>query len=69
MVVSVIAIILKTGLGYLLIFGIGGLPALGVRGAAIGYNLWLDISVHSDYNPGLQVENSSGSQSHYFLPI
>ena len=34
-VVSVIAIILKTGLGYLLIFGIGGLPALGVRGAAI----------------------------------
>ena len=35
-VVSVIAIILKTGLGYLLIFGIGGLPALGVRGAAIG---------------------------------
>ena len=35
-IVSVIAIILKTGLGYLLIFGIGGLPALGVRGAAIG---------------------------------
>lgn len=35
-VVSVIAIILKTGIGYLLIFGIGGLPALGVRGAAIG---------------------------------
>jgi putative MATE family efflux protein len=35
-VVSVIAIVLKTSLGYLLIFGIGGLPALGVRGAAIG---------------------------------
>ncbi len=35
-VVSAIAIVLKTGLGYLLIFGIGGLPALGVRGAAIG---------------------------------
>ena len=35
-IVSVIAIILKTVLGYLLIFGIGGLPALGVRGAAIG---------------------------------
>lgn len=35
-VVSVIAIVLKTGLGYLLIFGIGGFPALGVRGAAIG---------------------------------
>jgi len=35
-VVSVIAIILKTGLGYLLIFGVGGLPVLGVRGAAIG---------------------------------
>ncbi len=34
-VVSVIAIILKTLLGYLLIFGIGGLPALGVRGAAV----------------------------------
>jgi len=34
--VSVIAIILKTILGYLLSFGIGGLPALGVRGAAIG---------------------------------
>ncbi|MGE5249105.1 MAG: MATE family efflux transporter [Bacteroidota bacterium] len=27
---------LKTGLGYLLIFGIGRLPALGVRGAALG---------------------------------
>ena len=35
-IVSVIAIVLKTSLGYLLIFGIGGLPALGVRGAAIG---------------------------------
>ena len=32
--ISVSALILKTGLGYLLIFGIGGLPALGVRGAA-----------------------------------
>jgi len=35
-IVSVIAIVLKTSLGYLLIFGIGGFPALGVRGAAIG---------------------------------
>jgi len=35
-IVSVVAIVLKTSLGYLLIFGIGGLPALGVRGAAIG---------------------------------
>ncbi|MBT3337560.1 MAG: MATE family efflux transporter [Anaerolineae bacterium] len=34
-VVSVIALILKSILSYLLIFGIGGLPALGVRGAAI----------------------------------
>jgi putative MATE family efflux protein len=34
--VSVIGIVLKTILGYLLIFGIGGLPALGVPGAAIG---------------------------------
>jgi putative MATE family efflux protein len=36
MVVSVSGILLKTILGYVLIFGIGGLPALGVRGAAIG---------------------------------
>lgn len=34
--VSVLALALKTGIAYLLIFGIGGLPALGVRGAAIG---------------------------------
>jgi putative MATE family efflux protein len=34
--VSVISLLLKTGISYLLIFGIGGLPALGVRGAAIG---------------------------------
>jgi putative MATE family efflux protein len=35
-VVSMIAIVLKAGLSYLLIFGIGVFPALGVRGAAIG---------------------------------
>jgi putative MATE family efflux protein len=34
-VVSVVALILKSILSYMLIFGIGGLPALGVRGAAI----------------------------------
>jgi putative MATE family efflux protein len=34
--VSLLALILKTSIAYLLIFGIGGLPALGVRGAAIG---------------------------------
>jgi len=36
MIVSVCALILKTVLGYSLIFGHFGLPALGVRGAAIG---------------------------------
>jgi putative MATE family efflux protein len=35
-VATVFALIFKTILGYALIFGIGGLPALGVRGAAIG---------------------------------
>jgi len=35
-VVSVLALILKTAIAYLLIFGVGGLPALGVRGAAVG---------------------------------
>jgi putative MATE family efflux protein len=35
-VATVSALIFKTILGYGLIFGIGGLPALGVRGAAFG---------------------------------
>jgi putative MATE family efflux protein len=35
-IASTIALVFKTILGYLLIFGIGGFPALGVRGAAIG---------------------------------
>ena len=35
-VVSVLALIIKTSIAYLLIFGIGDLPALGVRGAAVG---------------------------------
>ncbi|RPJ17943.1 MAG: MATE family efflux transporter [Chloroflexi bacterium] len=35
-VVAVLALIIKTILAYLLIFGLAGLPALGVRGAAIG---------------------------------
>ena len=35
-IVSVLALILKTTIAYLLIFGVGGLPALGVRGAAVG---------------------------------
>ncbi len=34
MVVSLIALSLKTGLGYILIFGLFGAPALGVEGAA-----------------------------------
>ena len=35
-VATVCALIFKTTMGYLLIFGVGGLPALGVTGAAIG---------------------------------
>jgi len=35
-IATITALIFKTILGYSLIFGIGGLPALGVRGAAIG---------------------------------
>jgi putative MATE family efflux protein len=35
-IVSVISLVLKTAIGYTLIFGHFGLPALGVRGAAIG---------------------------------
>jgi len=35
-IATVVALVFKTILGYGLIFGIAGLPALGVRGAAIG---------------------------------
>jgi putative MATE family efflux protein len=35
-IATVAALLFKTLLGYALIFGIGGLPALGVEGAAIG---------------------------------
>lgn len=35
-IATVAALLFKTLLGYALIFGIGGLPALGVKGAAIG---------------------------------
>jgi len=35
-IAATVALVFKTILGYLLIFGVGGLPALGVRGAAIG---------------------------------
>src|SRR6266542_1830170 len=38
-IVAVLAIVLKTILAYLFIFGIGGLPALGVRGAALGTSI------------------------------
>ena len=38
-IVSVLALALKTCVAYLLIFGVGGLPALGVRGAAIGTSI------------------------------
>jgi putative MATE family efflux protein len=36
MIVAVLALALKTILAYLFIFGVAGLPALGVRGAALG---------------------------------
>jgi len=36
MIVAGISLMIKTIIGYLLIFGVAGLPALGVRGAAIG---------------------------------
>lgn len=35
-IATITAVIFKTVLGYMLIFGVAGLPALGVRGAAIG---------------------------------
>jgi putative MATE family efflux protein len=35
-IVAILSLALKTVLAYLFIFGIGGLPALGVRGAALG---------------------------------
>ena len=35
-VVAAVALLVKTVIAYLLIFGIAGLPALGVRGAALG---------------------------------
>ncbi len=46
MIVSVVALVLKTAIGYTLIFGHFGLPALGVRGAAIGTAIgWMFESV------------------------
>ncbi len=36
MIVALLALALKTVIAYLLIFGVAGLPALGVRGAALG---------------------------------
>lgn len=35
-IITVLALVFKTILGYCLIFGVAGLPALGVRGAALG---------------------------------
>jgi putative MATE family efflux protein len=41
-IVAILALVLKTVIGYRLIFGHFGLPALGVRGAAIGTSIgWI----------------------------
>ena len=57
-IVAVLALALKTVLAYFFIFGIAGLPALGVRRSS-GYMHRMGIRMYLAFGPGVCLENAA----------